>query len=145
MYGSCLLLLRRLADGTKAQHRTEGFAPNTHKWSGSSSGCVVAGKLSHVLNGLKNDHRNPYSEYATVSAIGGSIPGRCKYIFSPPKACRQAPRPTQPPSLSPGVVRWRHEADHSPPPSAEVKKKWGYTSTSPICLHGVERYNVARS
>jgi len=29
------------------------------------------------------------------------------------------------------------EADHSPPSSAEVNKAWSYTSTPPICLHGV--------
>jgi len=29
------------------------------------------------------------------------------------------------------------EADHSPPSSAEVKNAWSYTSTPPICLHGV--------
>jgi hypothetical protein len=29
------------------------------------------------------------------------------------------------------------EADHSPPPSAEVKNEWSYTSTPPIRLHGL--------
>jgi hypothetical protein len=29
----------------------------------------------------------------------------------------------------PGVKRQEHEADHSPPTSAEVKKMWIYTST----------------
>jgi hypothetical protein len=28
-------------------------------------------------------------------------------------------------------------ADHSPPSSAEVENAWSYTSTPPICLHGV--------
>jgi hypothetical protein len=32
-------------------------------------------------------------------------------------------------AVSPGVKRPRHEADHSPPASAEVKKMWIYTST----------------
>jgi hypothetical protein len=42
---------------------------------------------------------------------------------------------TQPPiqwvpgPLSRGVKRQGHKADHSPPPSAEVKKMWIYTST----------------
>jgi hypothetical protein len=36
----------------------------------------------------------------------------------------------------PGGKAARREADHSPPPSAEVKNAWSYTSTSPICLHG---------
>jgi len=30
-----------------------------------------------------------------------------------------------------------HEADNSPPSSAEVKSEWNYTSTPPICLHGI--------
>jgi hypothetical protein len=37
----------------------------------------------------------------------------------------------------PGVKRPGREAGHSPPTSAEVKKMWVYTSTSPIRLHGV--------
>jgi hypothetical protein len=36
-----------------------------------------------------------------------------------------------------GVKRPGSEADHSPPSSAEVKNAWSYTSTPPICLHGV--------
>jgi hypothetical protein len=30
-----------------------------------------------------------------------------------------------------------HEADHSLPSCAEVKDAWSYTSSPPICLHGV--------
>jgi hypothetical protein len=37
----------------------------------------------------------------------------------------------------PGVKRPGREADHSSPSSAEVKNAWSYTSTAPICLHGV--------
>jgi hypothetical protein len=50
-------------------------------------------------------------------------------------ACRPALGPNQPPNqwvlgaLSPGVKRPGHEADHSPPTSAEVKKTWIYTTT----------------
>jgi hypothetical protein len=40
-------------------------------------------------------------------------------------------------ALSLGVKRPGHEADHSPPSSAEVKNAWSYTSTPPIRLHGV--------
>jgi hypothetical protein len=46
------------------------------------------------------------------------------------------PRPDQPPvqqvsgPLFLGVKRPGREADHSPPPSAEVKNAWSYTSTS---------------
>ena len=35
------------------------------------------------------------------------------------------------------------EADHSPPPRAEVKK-WSYTSTPPICHHVLQRVNTIR-
>jgi hypothetical protein len=34
----------------------------------------------------------------------------------------------------PGVKRPGREADHSPPTSAEVKKIWIYTSTSPYAF-----------
>jgi hypothetical protein len=43
--------------------------------------------------------------------------------------------PSQPPiqwvlgALSLGIKQLGHEADHSPPPSAEVKNAWSYTST----------------
>jgi hypothetical protein len=36
--------------------------------------------------------------------------------------------------FSPEVKRPEHEADHSPPTSAEVKKIWLYTSTSPYAF-----------
>jgi hypothetical protein len=56
---------------------------------------------------------------------------------------RTALGPTQPPiqsgpvALSLGLKWPGGEADHSPPSSAEVKNAWSYTSTPPICLHGV--------
>jgi len=56
---------------------------------------------------------------------------------------RLALGPNQPPiqwvpgALSLGVKRLGCEADHSPPPSAEVKNVWSYTSSPPVCLHGV--------
>jgi len=35
-------------------------------------------------------------------------------------------------------VKWsEREADHSPPPSDEVKNAWSYIVTHPIRLHGV--------
>jgi hypothetical protein len=64
-------------------------------------------------------------------------------IFLPTTVSRRALGPTQPPiqwvtgALSVGVKWPGHEADHSPPPSAEVKNAWSYTSTPPVCLHGV--------
>jgi hypothetical protein len=39
--------------------------------------------------------------------------------------------------LPPGVKWSGHEVDHSPPPSAEVKRAWSYTSTPTIRLHDV--------
>jgi len=40
-------------------------------------------------------------------------------------------------ALSLGVKRPRCEADHTPPPSAEVKNAWSYTAAPQIRLHGV--------
>jgi hypothetical protein len=34
--------------------------------------------------------------------------------------------------------QWR-EVEHSPPPNAEVKNDWSYTSAPPVYLHGVDR------
>jgi hypothetical protein len=31
----------------------------------------------------------------------------------------------------------RGKADHSPSSGAEVKNKWSYASTHPVCLHGM--------
>ena len=39
----------------------------------------------------------------------------------------------------PGVKRPGHEVGHSPPPSAEAKNEWSWTSNAPICLQGVQR------
>jgi len=38
-----------------------------------------------------------------------------------------------------GVKRSERGVDHSCPSSAEVKNEWSYTSTSPTCLHGLDR------
>jgi hypothetical protein len=40
-------------------------------------------------------------------------------------------------AISLGLKRPGHEADHSPPSSADVKNAWSYTSTPSIRLHGV--------
>jgi hypothetical protein len=42
-----------------------------------------------------------------------------------------------PGALSEGKKRPDREADHSPPPCAEVKNRWNYTSTPSIRLHVV--------
>jgi hypothetical protein len=66
-------------------------------------------------------------------------PGRVKnFLFS--TSSTLALGPTQPSiqwvpgAHSPGVKRPGYEADHSPPSSAEVKKTWIYTSTSPYAF-----------
>jgi hypothetical protein len=76
-------------------------------------------------------------------------------IFLFTTASRMALGSTQPPiqwvpgALSLEVKRPGHEADHSPPSSAEVKNAWSYISTPPIHLHGVvlskRRYNFTFS
>jgi len=40
-------------------------------------------------------------------------------------------------TVSPGVKRPRHQADHSSPSRTEVKNEWRYTSTSLMCLRGM--------
>lgn len=45
----------------------------------------------------------------------------------------------------PGVKQLRHEDDHSPPPSSEVKDERSYTWTLPIHLHCMERDNFTFS
>jgi hypothetical protein len=69
----------------------------------------------------------------TVGILGfDSRRGLGTFLFT--TASRTALGPTQPPiqwvrgSLSLGVKRPGCEADHSPPPSAEVKNAWSYTS-----------------
>lgn len=44
-------------------------------------------------------------------------------------------------SSFPWLQRLWREANHSPPSSSEVNNGWSYTSTPPICLHGVGRDN----
>jgi hypothetical protein len=79
-----------------------------------------------------------YSDWLRVGLPRGrsSIPGRGN-IFLHSTSFRQALEPTQPPiqwvleAISPGVKRLGRKDDHSPPTSAEVKKRWIYTSTPP--------------
>jgi hypothetical protein len=39
----------------------------------------------------------------------------------------------------PRVQQLEHDVDYSPASSTKVKNKWSYTSTPPICLHGINR------
>jgi hypothetical protein len=41
--------------------------------------------------------------------------------------------------LAVGTKWLGHELNYSPPSSAKVKNDWRYTSTPPICLHGMDR------
>jgi hypothetical protein len=75
----------------------------------------------------------------TTVEWGVPSPGRVKnFLFS--MLSRLVLRPTQPPvhwvpgALSLGIKWLWHDADHSPPTSAEVKKMWIYTSTFPYAF-----------
>jgi hypothetical protein len=73
------------------------------------------------------------------------------FVTTPRTALGITPPPIRQVSciISPEVKRLVREADHSSPPSAEVKNTWNYTSTSPyvfmawclfkqrICFHGL--------
>jgi hypothetical protein len=69
--------------------------------------------------------------------VGVRVPVVSRIFFT---SSRPALGPTQTPiewvsgALSPGVKRQGREADHSHPTSAEVKKKWIYTSTPPYAF-----------
>ena len=41
------------------------------------------------------------------------------------------------------IKRPGREVDHKPICSVDVKNEWSYTSTHPVCLHGVEREKFA--
>ena len=43
-------------------------------------------------------------------------------------------------------IKWSGlEANHVPPSSVEVKKKWSYSSTSSTCIHGLQRDDFTSS
>jgi hypothetical protein len=83
--------------------------------------------------------RNRYSSlvyrWATSWTIKGSSPDRGGNfsLYHRVKTGSGA----HPASYLMGIMRQGHEADHSPPSSAEVKNAWSYNSTPPIRLHGV--------
>jgi hypothetical protein len=76
----------------------------------------------------------------------GLNPTRDKRFFSFSEMSRPALGPTQPPvQWVPGFLPCGKLArawfDHSPPSTAWIKNEWSYAFTSPICLHGLERWN----
>jgi hypothetical protein len=78
----------------------------------------------------------PLHSWSRDSDSPGSIPGRVKNFLH---VVQTGSGPTQPIKWVPGVLSPRvkrpgREADHSPPPSAEVKNTWIYTSTAPYVL-----------
>jgi hypothetical protein len=63
-------------------------------------------------------------------------------LFLLATASRPALRPTVSSPMGsrgsfPEVKKLVHEADHSPPSRTDVKTAWSYTSTPPVCFHGV--------
>jgi hypothetical protein len=79
--------------------------------------------------------RDSVVSIATSYGLDDRRVGVKNFLFS--TSSRPALGFTQPPiqceqwALSAGVKRPGHEADHSPPASAQVKKMWIYTSTPP--------------
>jgi hypothetical protein len=77
--------------------------------------------------------------------VQGTNPGRDE-IFSSPKltAFRAQPAPCSMCTGAPALgVQWPgHNVKHSSPSNAEVRNEWNYTSTLPVCLHGVNRENI---
>jgi hypothetical protein len=90
----------------------------------------VMGHLPYGRMGLSS-LLNPLLESSSLDPLESSV------------ASRPVQKPTQPPThwvpWAPFLgVKWPgHEAYHSSPSSAEVKKAWSYTSTPPKYLHGM--------
>ena len=76
--------------------------------------------------------------------ILGSIPGKAKHIYLF-KTSRPALRSYLIGTgfLLPGVKWPGCAADHSLPPTNEVKNEWSYTFLPSVCLHDVGRDNFA--
>jgi hypothetical protein len=109
--------------------------------NGTSSKAELCAECIIIITKCKGHRRSRYSDCLRAGRPRGrsSSPGRVKnFLFS--TSSRPALGPTQPPiqwvpgALSPGVKRQGREADHSPPPSSEVKKMWMYTSTPPYAF-----------
>jgi hypothetical protein len=92
--------------------------------------------LPDIYEGYQTSPRSRYSDWLRAGRPRdrSSTPGRVKNcLFS--TSSRQALGSTQHPiQWVPGVKRPGREADQSPLASAEVKKMWLYTSTSPYAF-----------
>jgi hypothetical protein len=102
-------------------------------------------RLPLFLDGQLTDGSEVISlthQQAGRSRDQSSSPGRVKnFLFSTSSitalGSTQPPIQCVPGALSPGIKRPGHEADHSPPTSAEVKKNVNLYIHSPIRLHGL--------
>lgn len=115
-----------------------------------NSSCVAAKQRKSSSDGPSRTKSCGYSsrsmdleagdqDWATDWKIRLSNPGRGKRFFFSPKTPDHVWGP--PILLISGsqcsfpVVKWPGpDVGHSPPPSAQVKNKWSYTYTPPICL-----------
>jgi hypothetical protein len=85
--------------------------------------------------------RSRYSDCVTDWTVRGSNSGKGEEFSS----AERPDRHWQPTSYSVRtgvflvVKRPDREVNYSPPPRAEDKNEWTYTSTPPICLHSVDR------
>jgi hypothetical protein len=100
-------------------------------------------------NALNNDKHNNWRRDSVVGIttgyglddrrVGVGVPVQSRIplfstSFRPALGITQPPIQWVPGVISPGVKRRGHEANHSPPPRAEVKKIWIYTSTPPYAF-----------
>jgi len=92
--------------------------------------------------------RGPSSSVRIVTRLPDGRPGldsrqSLGFFPSPLRPDRLWDPYSQPPihwvlgALSLGVKQLGHEANHSLPSISEVKNAWSYTSTPPLCLHGM--------
>ena len=69
------------------------------------------------------------------------VNGRGETISSSPNIqTGSGTQPSLPTSVNQGSFPG-HEVHHSSPSGDKVKNEWSFTSTSPICLHGVQKDN----
>lgn len=89
------------------------------------------------------------NEFLIDSFLWVRIPIRASN-FSLSETSRLALGSTQPsiqrmPRFFSGLKWPGHEASHSSPSIVEVNIEWSYTSTPPICVHGVDKANFTLS